>query len=214
MDHATLLRETENEVPLPVVDRRRHRRLKLDLHGRFMRTDQTEHRCRLRDISVSGAALASPVPVRPGEHIVCYLDEVGRIEGPVYRKFDDGFVLTIKASQRARERLAATLMWLANREIIGDEIDQRRPGHERIAVPNRTTQLVLDDGTVVLCQVIDISISGASLATDTRPAIGTQVWVGRMRAKVVRQHETGIAVTFIGHPPPTEIQHALGMLDK
>lgn len=202
------------EMIAPVTDRRRHKRLRIDLGGRFMRADQTEHRCRLRDISISGAALITPAPVQPGEHIVCYMDEVGRLEGPVYRKLADGFVFTINGSQRAKERLAATLMWLANREVIGVELDQRRPGHERVATPNRSTQIILDDGTTLECHVIDISISGASLATDVRPPIGSHVWIGRMRSQIVRHHETGLAVTFLGNPPPSEVQHALGMITE
>jgi hypothetical protein len=212
MAHATPHRLTEQDAPVPVTDRRRHRRIKLDLNGRFMRADQTEHRCRLMDISISGAALASPVPVRPGEHLVCYLDEIGRIEGPVYRIIPGGFVLTIQASQRARERLAATMMWLANRDFLGADVELRRPGHERMAVSNKMTQIVLDDSTAIAAQVIDISISGASVATDTRPPVGTELWLGRMRAKVVRHHESGLAVTFVGQPAPAEINHALGMI--
>ena len=39
------------------IDRRRHRRVDLTLLGRFMRANKEEYPCKLRDISVGGAAL-------------------------------------------------------------------------------------------------------------------------------------------------------------
>ena len=41
-----------------------------------------------------------------------------------------------------------------------------------------------------------MSLSGAALAIDVKPAIGQAVTLGRMRARVVRHFEGGIAVEF------------------
>lgn len=176
-----------------------------------MRGNQMEYLCRLRDISLGGCALTTPAPVRPGEHIICYLDEIGRIEGPVYRVIENGFVLTIKASERRRERLAATLMWLANREILGSDIDQRRPGHHRTVVPQKPAEIILADGTRTPCTIIDISISGASISIDARPPIGSEVWLGRIRGRILRHHEAGIALNFVETLSETTINQHFGV---
>ena len=55
----------------------------------------------------------------------------------------------------------------------------------------------LPDGRVYNCEVIDISISGAGIRTDILPAIGTFVMLGKMKGKVVRYLENGVAIEFM-----------------
>jgi len=188
-------------------DRRRHRRVPLTLLGRFMRENRQEYPCKLIDISVGGAALMSPVSVEGGETIVAYLDQLGGVEGKVVRQFPGGFALQLTATQHRREKLAAQLTWLINRHEL-DPSEARR--HERVAPRNPSSSLTLDDGTTLGCRVIDVSISGASIATDTRPAVGSEVWLGKLRSRVVRQHEHGIAVRFVDIQQPTALRRSFG----
>jgi hypothetical protein len=43
---------------------------------------------------------------------------------------------------------------------------------------------------------VDISLSGLAVAIEIKPPIGCPVMVGKIRAKVVRHFEEGIAVEF------------------
>ena len=61
---------------------------------------------------------------------------------------------------------------------------------------NPITKIVLADGSEHVCRLIDVSLSGAAIATDANPAIGESIALGKMRARVVRQIEGGIAVEF------------------
>ena len=56
--------------------------------------------------------------------------------------------------------------------------------------------MVLPDGQALRCKIIDVSLSGAALATTARPALGSPITIGRMRARVVRHFPEGIAVEF------------------
>jgi hypothetical protein len=58
------------------------------------------------------------------------------------------------------------------------------------------------NGDILACEVVDLSLSGVSLKTDSRPPLGEVVLIGQMAGKVVRYHETGIAIEFVG--PPSE----------
>jgi len=187
--------EASEVAPLG-VERRRYRRVRIGLEGRFMRQDRTEHPCTLSDISVAAAALTTPVRMTPGERVVCYLNEIGRIEGPVYRVLDTGFVVTIEATDYRRNKMAAQLMWLINREAL-DPAMQRREGHDRIPVNTAAKTLALPDGTTEECRVLDISISGAAVDCQARPAVGSLVQLANLRGRVVRVVETGIAIEFI-----------------
>lgn len=180
-------------APRLAPDRRRHRRFSVVLFGRFMRQSRHEYPCKLQDISVGGAALKSPVTPEIGERIIAYFDQLGGIEGTVVRVFEDGFAIAFTATQHKREKLAAQITWLINRQDLGGPEDRR---HERITVKEHATTLLLADGLRVPCKVLDVSLSGAAVATAVRPEIGSEVTVGRMSARVVRHWELGIGVEF------------------
>lgn len=190
-----------------VPDRRRHKRYQLALLGRFMRANKQEFPCRLNDISVGGAAFMSPVEVEVGERIVAYLDEIGGIEGEVVRVFDGGFAISLRATQHKREKLAAQITWLINKQDLGNSFGRK---HQRTALVNKTSTLRLADGTTVDCRVLDVSLSGASIGTELRPPIGEIVTFGKLRCKVMRYHDRGIGVQFLDIPDPEALRRYFG----
>jgi hypothetical protein len=205
--HMTFARRPQGVLSRIVPDRRRYKRISVTLLGRFMRESKEEHPCKLVDISAGGAAVTSPVPVPVGERVVAYFDHVGGIEGVVVREFDGGFALSITATKHKREKLAAQLTWLANRAELGSE-DGRR--HERITPKNGEQVLQLAEGIVLSCRVLDVSISGASIATPARPELGTEVLLGKLRARVVRHHPQGFGVQFLDTQNPAALRRYFG----
>jgi hypothetical protein len=190
-----------------VPDRRRHKRICVTMLGRFMRENKQEYPCKLVDVSVGGAAIMSPVTLTVGERVVAYFDHIGGVEGVVVREFEGGFAFKINATQHKREKLAAQLTWLANRtELV--EIDERR--HERLTPSNGMSSLQLAEGIVLDCRVLDVSISGASIATPARPELGTEVFLGKLRARVVRHHSDGLGVRFLDIQNPTALRRYFG----
>ena len=171
------LKETAVLGAQPATDKRRHKRVAVTLLGRFMRANRHEYPCRLNDISVGGAAINSPVAVDEGERIVVYFDHIGGLEGSVVRVFEGGFAMQFRTTARKREKLAAQLTWLINRDVLSD-ITERR--HERGSVADQNKTVLLDTGETVDCEVVDVSISGASLRMDIRPPIGSSLMLGRM----------------------------------
>lgn len=195
--------------PQIVADRRRHVRFEVSLLGRFMRADKQEFPCRVTSLSVGDAMVSAPVSVTVGERIVAYLDEVGGIEGIVTRADADSFALEITASQHKREKLAAQITWLINRSEL-EGIDARRVGHERIASGERTTGMRVADSQDMDVRVIDVSISGASVAIAERPALGTHVTLGKLRAIVVRHHAEGVGLQFLDIQNPEALRRSFG----
>lgn len=101
--------------------------------------------------------------------------------------------MTILASERKRDKLAAQLTWLANKHELDLPEDRR---HERVAPRNPMNTLQLPDGRRYPCRIIDLSLSGAAVEIEVKPAIGAQVMLGTMRGQVVRHFEDGIAIEF------------------
>ncbi|MEZ5841045.1 MAG: PilZ domain-containing protein [Hyphomicrobiales bacterium] len=175
------------------IDRRRYQRVKVNLLGRFMLPNRREYPCQVLDMSPGGAALMTPVSGDIGDRIIAYIDHIGRIEGEITRLFDGGFAMGIHATARKRDKLAAQLTWHANRDTLGLPEDRR---HERIVPRNPYSHITLDDGRQYKCKVLDMSLSGAAISLDVKPAIGSPVTFGKMRARVVRHFEGGVAVEF------------------
>ncbi len=188
-----LKRQPASDEPRIVPDLRRYRRVPLSLPGRFMRESREEFSCQLQDISVGGAGIASAIPVQINERIVAYFDVLGGLEGSVTRNYSDGFAIQFKVSAHKREKLVAQIMWLFNR---GDYPEEAGRQHERVGAAGQRARLKLDEKIIIDVDVIDISVSGASLATTARPPLGTLVMLGTIKALVKRHHETGIALQF------------------
>ena len=190
-----------------IPDLRRHRRVQLVLPGRFMRADRQEFACELKDISVGGASVVSDVAVETGEKIVAYFEHIGGLEGVVTRTLNKGFAFQFKVSAHKREKLAAQLTWLINRDAMPESASRQ---HERIGTSGRKTKLKLDDGIVIDVDVIDFSEGGASLGTSARPPIGASVFAGKFKAVVRRHHDKGIGVQFTDVNDPEALKHAFG----
>jgi len=187
-------------VILPLSqEHRRFQRVRVNLLGRYMLTDRREFPCQVANMSPGGMAVIAPVAGDPGERIIAYVDHVGRLEGVIARQFENGFAMTIAATTRKRDKLAAQLTWLANRHILGLPEDRR---HGRITPRHPAGRLILANGVNIAVRVIDVSQSGVAISTKERPDIGLPVTIGKTQGRVVRHLEDGIAVEFnrLQHP--------------
>jgi len=179
-------------------EQRRFQRVRVNLLGRYMLADRREFPCQVVNMSPGGMALIAPVAGAVGERVIAYVDHLGRLEGHIARTFQNGFAMTVGATARKRDKLAAQLTWLANRHILGLPEDRR---HGRIAPRNPAGRLIMPNGINIGCRIIDVSESGAAVATDQRPAVGALITLGKVQGRVVRHLEDGFAIEF------TRLQH-------
>ncbi len=183
-----IARQTRTYAQMP-----RFQRVKVSVLGRYMLTNRSEYPCQVLEMSPGDAVVVAPVSGSAGERVVAYLDHVGRVEGTITEVIEGGFKMELAASPRKRDKTAAQLTWLANKDVLNLPEDRR---HERVVPDNRHSSVVLDDGRRYNCKIIDISLSGAAIELAVRPAMGTPVTLGRMRAKVIRHFPEGVAVEF------------------
>ena len=175
-----------------IADERRHCRIFISLPVRFMIADHGEHRGVLFDMSPGGLSLTTDVRPAIDSRAVLYVDDIGRVEGVVSRHHPYGFAVRLASTQNRRDKIAERLIFHANRHRLRDE--QLRV-HERIE-SDQESHCVMADGTDIACRVIDLSLSGAAIAIDPQPAIGTEVMLGRMLGRVVRHIPHGVAIHF------------------
>lgn len=177
----------------PQPDQRSFQRVSVNLPGRLMLPNHDEYDCSVIDMSPGDASFVCSARPRVGERIIAYVDHLGRIEGNVAILNDEGFAITLTATDRKREKLAAQLTWIANKHELGLPEDRR---HNRLTPRNTRTEITLDDGRRYPCRIIDLSLSGAAVDIDVRPALGTPVQLGNMKGRVVRHFQEGVAIEF------------------
>ena len=198
--------DIQTSLTVPDVERRRFQRVRLNLLGRCMFPDQRECPCQLTEISPGDAVFISPFCGNTDERVIAYIDEIGRLEGVIVEAVENGFRMSILASQRKRDKLADVLTWLANRHVVSLEEDRR---HLRRMPKRRDAVLTFPDGTTHSCRVMDMSLSGAGLATALRPAVGSPVRLGKLGARVVRHFDDGIGIEFMQVMSEAVIQQTL-----
>lgn len=186
--------ETPSPEDGPATDeRRRHRRVGIALKARVLKEDGEEEPCLIVNISAGGALMKAVNPPQAGEKVVVYIDNVGRYEGRVIRSAKHHFAVDYRSRKAKTKRAADSLTYALNTPHM--RLDRRINPRIRSDEP---TVLTLENGETISCEILDISLTGASVAVEPRPPLGAQVSVGRMAGKVVRVHEKGVGVVFTG----------------
>lgn len=189
------------------IDARSFQRVDVELQGRIMLANLQEYECRIVSMSPGDMHVHCSGFPMIGERVIAYVDHIGRLEGAVNRIAEHGFIVMLAATDRKREKLAAQLTWLVNRRELGLPEDRR---HERVAPRLSRADLTLEDGRAFNCRIIDLSLSGAALEIDIRPAIGTPARLGSMRGRIVRHFQEGIALEFATLQTPDSLS-TIGM---
>jgi hypothetical protein len=159
-----------------------------------MLPDTSEHSCQVCELSIEGAVFVTELPPPAGLPIVAYIDTVGRVVGVSADPVEGGFKVKFTLAGTRRDRLASRLDSLNNSPET-EEPDSRRA--ERYEPAESSSHLGLPDGRVYACEVLDISLTGAAVKTDVMPTLGTYVLLGKMRGRIVRYTDQGIAIEFV-----------------
>ena len=160
---------------------------------RDLQGNRREFACRTTRISPFKMLVAAPVVGPIGERVITFFGELGKLDGWISDVVENGFLVDIDVTKKARERLARKLVWLEKKQKEA-VVDVR--GQQRIAPENPHTNLIFADGTTVSCFVVDVSPSGAAVSADIDSEIGTRLSVGRSVGQVVRRFDEGFAVQF------------------
>lgn len=175
------------------LDRRRHRRVPWVVRVRGLNGEGEEFECTTVDVAAGGLRINLARPMKKGDSVVLYIDDIGRVEGVVARELNEiGYAIEFRVPQRKREKIADQLTWLLNKDRLGLEEErgsERRPSTGQvIAVYNKVS---------IACAVSDVSLFGVALKTaGPRPMIGDRVKIGERAGTCIRYIEGGFAVDF------------------
>jgi hypothetical protein len=174
-------------------ERRRFRRMPIEVSGRLLDTFGREHDCRTADISPGDVRIVATTPPQVGERVVIYLEGIGRVSGKVARTCGEGEVAVIfDFTAHKREKLAEQLTLVVNKDL-GIEEPMRpatRDGAQQV-------KLEFETGEAYEGEVVDFSLAGITIKSKRPPPlIGVWVRVGTVYGRVARLIEGGFAVDF------------------
>ncbi len=174
-------------------DRRRFRRVGVDLSGRLMDRGGEEHDCRTLDISPGDARIATPAKADVGDRLIVYLQDIGRVEADIVRRLEAAtYAVQFNVSTHKRERIAEQLTLIIN-PASGVEDDRRHGRYGGAGV----LPVELEDGSKIACEILDFSMVGLAVKTArVRPLIGAWVKIGNQYGRVSRYIDGGFAVDF------------------
>lgn len=191
-------------------DRRRFRRVSVDKPGKLYLPKTTQElACFVINMSPGGALLQCDYELKASEQVVLYVDGIGRYEGMIVRVDEEGEGVRFTSTPLKRERTAEQLTVYLNRDLI-DENTLRR--HERITVTG-SVSVTRPGGKILVCEGMDLSLSGISLRTEEKPPVGEFVLIGPLAARVARHHADGIGLEFLGitFTSPEAVQRKLSL---
>ena len=204
--HAATARETHSDASAPdAVGAAAKERV--SLFARFMTPDHVEYPCQIVNMSPDAMEAICAHTGEIGMQVICYVNHIGRVEGTIERQFVGGFEIALRSSERRRDKIAAKLEWVVS-HARGGSVDDRI--HERVTPRNTLSQISTADGRVYPCRIIDVSLSGAAVELDVRPALGSRMVLGGLEGVVVRQFDEGIAIEFLRVQGEDSLQTLVG----
>jgi hypothetical protein len=175
-----------------IRERRRFRRMPIEVNGRLMDPLGREHDCRTADISPGDIRIAAPILPQVGERVVIYLAGFGRVSGHVARKCGEGEVAIIfDFTAHKREKMAEQLTLAVNRDLGIEE-----PAHRAaIADGSQMIKLEFETGEAYEGEVVDFSLAGITIKSRRPPPlIGVWVRAGNVYGRVARLIDGGFAI--------------------
>lgn len=179
----------------PSIDHRRYPRVEISVPGRYMTSDGTEHVCTVRNFSFGGIGFDSDHEVAINDHIISYIENLGRFEGVVARLYEGGFAIRMEIKGPRLERVAQKVDFQTAR-IERESKNSAPTSMANTARDRMETQLILEGGRSSPCKVIDVSLTGVKLVTHMRPPLGAHVTIGTMKGHVQMHTSEGILITF------------------
>lgn len=137
----------------------------------------------------------APVVGRVGDRITSYFSEFGELDGSISDTRQDSFLLELELTRMRRTWMAEKLAWVEKRQKDCSLLDVREDA--RFVPPTSHSTLILADGTVQRCLIIDVSCSGVAVLAEYDPPIGTPLAIGSCVGRVVRRFPNGFAVKFV-----------------
>lgn len=195
----TLLKKQATAFQHP--EARRYRRVDVDTPAEIVINTVNNFTGRLINISPGDAGIYCKTHVNLGDLAIIYAKNVDILPGRIVRTFPDGFAMSLTISEKHRRQLIETLFARRNQQYSA-AIRERRatPRHQQA---DESTLCTLAGGPTIFVKIADMSVNGAAVESQKKPAIGTALRLGQRSGIVMRHTPKGFAISF--DAPPAQL---------
>lgn len=188
-------------------------RLRTDMPGRYhlekwvRPNEKIPHfACRVQRISPVSISMSAPIAGEIGDWVSAHFDEFGVLRGQISRPMGFGFTMSIDLTDAERQRLASHVQWLE--QLRNFEVSESRR-YRRITPKDPQSTIILADGKMIDCFVIDMSMTGAAISADLDVSVGMPLALGTVVGRVVRMLDPGFAIEFTTRLDFDSLEHRL-----
>ena len=164
--------------------------VKANLLGRCLRTDRDEFVCMITVTSHWEMLVRSDHVVSIGEGATLCVDQLGVVHGHVTELHEHGFSFETQSGTPALSERVARPQALDQSHLLPE-----RRGEPRVDLGAFDVEVDLASGPQA--KVLNLSATGAEIATTAAHSIGSLTRIGRMLGRVVRRTATGIGIEFV-----------------
>jgi hypothetical protein len=191
---------TAQKAPDLASEQRADERINVRLEGKlFVPAEETTFDCLIVDLSAGGAGIYCDEPPPLNTFVVLYINGFGRFEGVTTRYVKGELGLRFVCKEAKRRRLEQDLDNYVKDGMLGVTRLRR---FQRSAARAPIDHFTRTNGSVVPCELVDISLQGVSLRTKVHPPIGEIIELGLTKGWVMRHFDDCIGVQFLQRPAP------------
>jgi len=158
----------------------------------FVPATESQIDCIVTDLSAEGATIRTAQGPSMGSEIALYIEGFDRFSAFLVSASHDRVCVKFNCSTLKQARTGEKIRRYLDGKTAPTTILPVAQGSALHSVRNFTRS----NGQSVTFDVIDISLSGASLRTSSRPPIGEVVTIGTVQGRIARHFDDGIAVEF------------------
>lgn len=160
--------------------------------------------CRLQRATSEAITFAGFGVGSKGDLVSVHFKELGVLTGRISRTI--GALMTVELqfeTDSRRRKLDGLIGWLDRRHRL--RLPENRRSN-RFVPKDPVTLAMMPQGGLEEVYILDLSGSGAHIASSTMPRLGDPVMLGRVAGKVVRHTEEGFAMQFYENQPGNRVE--------
>lgn len=164
----------------------------------FVPATEAQIDCIVTELSAEGATIRTTQGSSMGSELALYVEGFDRFSAFLVSATQDSVRVRFTCSPLKQARTAEKIRRYLGGKSAPASISLVAPGSALHSV----REFKRSNGQTVTFDVIDISLSGASLRTNSRPPIGEVVTIGTVLGRIARHFDDGIAVEFFRRTSP------------
>jgi hypothetical protein len=167
--------------------------------------------CETKLVTPQLIRFSTPFPAVLDDRAFVYVESLGLMRGVISRAMGPTSEMDIQMTLNERSKLASRILW-ADMQAGFKGTDLRR--FPRYEPANTNSSMRLPDGSILDCQIANISPTGAAIISTMRPPIDSAIILGQIHSEIRRHTDVGFAVEFQSIQDPATLESLIAPIAR